>query len=141
MKIKMQVLALGIAVLMGGAIAVPAAMAQDNQQGPPPGGGPRMMDPATRAAQLQKQLTLTDEVTAQVKTILTDSMAKMQSLRTNGGSREDMMAIRTDESTKIKALLTPDQATKYDEIQAEMRARRGQGGGNGDAPPPPPPQQ
>ncbi len=97
-----------------------------------------MMDPATRAAQLQKQLTLTDEVTAQVKTILTDSMAKMQASRANGGSREDMMAIRADESTKIKALLTPDQATKYDEIQAAMRARRGQGGGNGGPPPPPP---
>jgi protein CpxP len=83
-----------------------------------------MMDPATRAAQLQKQLTLT----AQVKTILADSMAKMQASRANGGSREDMMAIRADESTKIKALLTPDQATKYDEIQAAMRARRGQGG-------------
>jgi Spy/CpxP family protein refolding chaperone len=137
MKIKMQVLALGAAVLLCGAgAAVPAAMAQDapsGQQGPPPGGPRGGMDPATRAAQLQKQLTLTDEVTAQVKTILTDSSAKIQALRANGGSREDMMAIRTDESAKIKALLTPDQATKYDEIQAEMRARRGQGG--------PPPQQ
>jgi periplasmic protein CpxP/Spy len=137
MKIKMQLLGLGIAVVLCGA-AVPKAMAQDAPSGPPAGGQRAPMDPAARAAQLQKQLTLSDEVTAQVKTILTDSGTKMAALRSSGGSREDMMAVRTDETTKVKALLTPDQATKYDEIQAAMRARGR--GGNGGPPPAAPPQ-
>jgi hypothetical protein len=67
----------------------------------------------------------------------------MEALRSNSSlSREDMrtqmMAIHSDEVTKVKALLTPDQATKYD----EMEAHRGRGMGG----PPPdgggqPPQQ
>jgi protein CpxP len=140
MKIKMQLLGLGVAVVLCGAVAVPKAMAQDAPSGPPAGGQRAPMDPAARAAQLQKQLTLSDEVTAQVKTILTDSGTKMAALRSSGGSRDDMMAVRTDETTKVKALLTPDQATKYDEIQAQMRARRGPGGGGGGTPPTAPPQ-
>jgi periplasmic protein CpxP/Spy len=89
-----------------------------------------MRDPGARAAMLQQQLGLTDDVTAKVKAIFTDGTAKMQALRQSGGSREDMMAIRSDETTKVKALLTPDQQTKYDAL---LEAQRGRGG--------PPPQQ
>jgi Spy/CpxP family protein refolding chaperone len=92
---------------------------------------------------LQKQLSLTDEVTAQVKAIYMDGSAKMQALRSSGGSQDDMrsqmMSIRQAETTKVKALLTPDQATKYDAMEARMR-QRGPGGpppSDGGAPPPP----
>jgi protein CpxP len=53
-----------------------------------------------------------------------------------------MMDIGKASNDKIRAILTDDQKTKFDALQAEMRAkaqeRRQQGGG--DAPPPAPPQ-
>jgi hypothetical protein len=50
--------------------------------------------------------------------------------------RTKMMAMRTDENTKIKALLTDDQKPKFDAYLASMPQGRGPGGGGG-APPPP----
>ncbi len=158
MMTRMQKIGVRAAVMLCSAgIVVGSAMAQDQstpppppdgqQQGPPPGGGMRGGmrggDPAMRASMLQKQLSLTDEVTAQVKAIYMDGSAKMQALRSSGGSQDDMrsqmMSIRQAETTKVKALLTPDQATKYDAMEARMR-QRGPGGpppSDGGAPPPP----
>lgn len=153
MKTNVKTWGLRLAVLLCGAgLLAASAKAQDappppqdgQQQGPPPGGRGMRMDPGRRAAMLQKQLGLTDDVTAKVKDIFTDGTAKMEALRGNSSlSRDDMrtqmMAIHTDETTKVKALLTPDQAAKYDEMEAHRRGR-GMGG-----PPPdgsgPPPQQ
>ena len=137
--LRAAVLFCGAGLVMASAKAqdTPPAPPQDGQQqGPPQGGRGMRMDPGARAAQLQQQLGLTDDVTAKVKAIFTDGTAKMQALRQSGGSREDMMAIHTDEVTKVKALLTPDQQTKYDAIDA--RRGRGMGGpppGGGGAPP------
>ncbi len=123
-------------LLCGAVLMVAPARAQDG----PPGGGQRgRMDPAARATMLQQQLGLTDDVTAKIKDIFTEGTAKMTALRGNTALSQDdmrtqMMALRSDESTKVKALLTPDQATKYD----AMQQRRGGGGpppGGGGPPP------
>ena len=105
-------------------------------QGPPPGGGRGMMDPGQRTSMLKDRLGLNDAQTAQVKTILTDSQTKMQALRSNTSLSQDdrrsqMMTIRKDESDKIEGILTPDQKTKYDAMQQQMRDRMrgGQQGG------------
>jgi protein CpxP len=147
------------ALLCGAGLVVASAQAQDQsappppdgqQQGPPPGGmrgGMRGGNPEMRASMLQKQLGLTDEVTTQVKAILMDSSAKMQALRDTAGSpadkRPQMMSIHQAEVTQVKALLTPDQATKYDAMEERMR-QRGPGGpppsSDGSVPPPPPQQ-
>jgi Spy/CpxP family protein refolding chaperone len=110
-------------------------------------GGMRGGDPVMRASMLQKQLGLTDEVTTQVKAIFTDGSAKMQALRDDPSSpadkRSQMMSIRQAESTKVNALLTPDQQKKYAEMEERMR-QRGPGGPPpppDGATPPPPPQQ
>jgi Spy/CpxP family protein refolding chaperone len=133
-----------------------AAMAQDEapppppsgqMQGPPPGGR-GMMDPGRGADRMKQELNLTDDQTAQVKAILEDGRTKMEALRSNSSlSQEDrrsqMMSIHEAQQEKIEALLTPDQKTKYQEMQAQMRGRRrgGQGGPPaGDTAPPPPPQ-
>jgi periplasmic protein CpxP/Spy len=50
------------------------------------------------------------------------------------------MEIRKASQDKIRALLTDDQKTKYDALQAEMRERM-QNRGNGGPPPPPTPPQ
>jgi Spy/CpxP family protein refolding chaperone len=46
-----------------------------------------------------------------------------------------MMEIHKASQDKIRALLTDDQKTKFDALQAQMREHRGHGG---DGPPPPP---
>ena len=136
-------------VLCGAMLAVLPAMAQ--QDAPPPPaqgqmqGGPHgrggMMNPDQHAAHLQKALGLSDDQTAQVKTIFTDEQTKFEALRSNTSlSREDrhtqMEALRQDEDTKVQAVLTADQKTKYAAMQAQMRDHRGNG--NGGAPPSPP---
>jgi periplasmic protein CpxP/Spy len=117
----------------------------DTAQGPPPGGGRGMMDPARRTEMLRNQLGLNDTQTAQVKAILEDERTKMEALRADTSSsmqekRPKMMAIRQDEEAKIEAILTPDQKAKFE----AMRQRRPGGGpppnGDGTAPPPPPQQ-
>jgi protein CpxP len=118
-------------VLCGAGVFTAPARAQD---APPQGGQRRMMDPAARAARVQQELGLTDDVTAKIKDIFTDGTSKMQAARGDSSLSQDdmrskMMAIRQDESTKVKALLTPDQAAKYDATQQRR------GGGMGGPPP------
>jgi Spy/CpxP family protein refolding chaperone len=137
--VRSAVLVCGLGIAVAG-----AAVAQDQtpatppagtaMQGPPPGGGRGMMDPGQRTSMLKDRLGLNDAQTAQVKTILTDSQTKMQALRSNSSLSQDdrrsqMMSIRKDESDKIGSVLTPDQKTKYDAMQQQMRGRGGQPGG------------
>jgi periplasmic protein CpxP/Spy len=114
----------------------PAAPPAGQQQGGGYGGGGRggrgMMDPDQRLAMLDQQLTLTADQKASIKPILVDSQKKMMDLRNNSSlSRDDlrtqMMAIRTDQDTRIKAVLTADQKTKYDAMPRPGRP----GGGGG----------
>jgi Spy/CpxP family protein refolding chaperone len=100
---------------------------------------------------MQRQLNLSTDQTAQLRTIMGDERTKMEALRSNTSlSREDrgaqMMAIHKDGQAKIEAMLTPDQKTKYQAMEDRMRERGaergrgpgGPGGPGGDAPPPPP---
>jgi Spy/CpxP family protein refolding chaperone len=115
--------------------------------GPPAGGGPRgMMDPGRRADRMKHELNLTDDQTAQVKSILEDGRTKMEAIHSNSSlSRDDrraqMMSIHKAQDDRIEALLTPDQKTKFEAMQERMRERMrgGQGGPPaGDTTPPPP---
>lgn len=105
------------------------------------------MDPARRLEMMKNQLNLNDTQTAQIKAIFEDERTKMEALRADTSStmqekRPKMEAIRQDEETKVEAVLTPDQKTKYEAMRERMRGRR-----QGDGPPPngdggaPPPQQ
>jgi Spy/CpxP family protein refolding chaperone len=92
---------------------------------------------------LQRQLNLTADQTTQVKALLEDGRAKMEALHTNTAlSDQDKhaqgMALHQEEHDKLMALLTPEQKTKFAEMEQRMRERR-QGGGGGAEPPPPPP--
>ena len=99
-------------------------------------GGGQRMTPEDRAKNLQTQLKLTDDQTAKITAILQTQATKMDSVRTaaNGdrdAMRAGMMPIRTATNDKIKAILTPDQATAYQKMLDEQRARmQGGGGGN-----------
>jgi Spy/CpxP family protein refolding chaperone len=138
-------------MLMSSAILVLPIVAQSGQdQMGPSGGGPggpggRRGGPGRHLEMLQHELGLTPDQTAKVKTILDDGRAQMMAQHDAATSPEDrhvkMMADMQAENAKIKAVLTPDQLTKFDAMEARMREHRRDGGGNGEGPPPPPPPQ
>jgi len=106
------------------------------------GGGRRT--PEEQAKNLQTRLKLSDDQTAKITTIMQMQSTKMDSVRTaSNGDRQammqGMMPIRQAISTKVKAVLTADQATTYEKMQAEQmnRMRQGGGGMNGGGTPPP----
>ncbi len=101
-------------------------------QGPGGGGGGRgMMSPQSQLDAMSQTLNLTDDQKPKVLAILTDSQKQMMDLRNSGGDPADMrpkmMAIRTGQADKIKALLTDEQKKKYDDMLA-AQANRGRGG-------------
>jgi periplasmic protein CpxP/Spy len=137
-----------LAVCTGALCTVPM-MAQDATPPPPPQGemgrghgGPGMGD---QVEFLTKKLSLTPDQVTQVKAIDADTMKQASAVRNDTSlSRPDMRAKMMDihkaAQDKIRAILTDDQKTKYDAMQAEMQEKmkeRRQGGG---PPPPAPPQ-
>jgi protein CpxP len=99
------------------------------------GGGMRR-SPEDRAKDLQTQLKLTDDQTTKITAIYKAQAAKMDSVRTaaNGdrdAMRSAMMPLMKDSNDKIKAILTPDQATAYDKIMQDRMSRMRNGGGGG----------
>ncbi len=114
--------------------------APDAPPPPPDGGGPRRGGPERRLEMLQQQLNLTSDQMTQAHAIFAAERTRMEALRSNSAlapedRRTQMMAIHQDGDAKLRAILTPDQVTKYDAMQARMREHRR----DGDAPPPPPP--
>jgi periplasmic protein CpxP/Spy len=143
---------LRVVLLTMGATALVAlpTMAQDASAPPPPPGqgGPRHGGPGRMEEHqiefLTKKLNLTSDQVTQVKAIDDDSFKQMKALREDTSTagpdrRAKMMDIHKASQGKIRALLTADQQTKFDALQAEMQEHRGHRGGGPDGPPPPPP--
>jgi Spy/CpxP family protein refolding chaperone len=98
------------------------------------GGGGRMrMTPEAQVAAIDKAVTLTDDQKAKITAIYTADQKKMADLRAaqDPDMRTKMTAMRADENTQIKALLTDDQKPKYDAYVASLPqyGQRGMGGG------------
>jgi protein CpxP len=129
-------------------------LAQDNAAPPPPqgqmgsgpGGGGRGHMEERQLEMMTKKLNLTPDQVTQVKAIDDDAMKQAMLVRNDASveqpaKRAKMMSIHQAAQDKIRAVLTDDQKTKYDAMQAEMKARReSHEGGQGGPPPPPPPQ-
>jgi Spy/CpxP family protein refolding chaperone len=142
MKIKTLLLP---ALLCGTLIALtPALRAQDSgattsgssstAAGGGKGGG-RGFSVDDQLARLTKALTLTDDQQAKIKPILEDEHKKIQALFQDqsvqkADKQSKMKDIRDAANTAIKAILTPDQSTKYDQLLQERQNRRNGGGGN-----------
>jgi periplasmic protein CpxP/Spy len=137
------VLALGVTTL-----GILPALAQDapppppGQDGPPHGGGMGMR--GNQVEFLTKKLNLTPDQVTQVKAIDEDTMKQAKAVQEDTSlagpdKRAKMMDIHKTAQGKIRALLTDDQKTKYDALQAEMRERMQNRSGAGGPPPPPPP--
>jgi protein CpxP len=141
---------LRVAILAVGLTALNAlsAMAQDPAAPPPPGqGGPRggRGMGGHQLEFLTQKLNLTPDQVTQVKAIDADTWKQAKALQDDTSvagpdKRTKMMEIHKASQDKIRALLTDDQKTKFDALQAEMREHRGnRGGGYGPPTPPPPP--
>lgn len=76
---------------------------------------------------IAKELNLTDDQKAQFDAIDKAQWGSMDSLRKSGASRDDirkaMMANMKDANDKKRALLTPDQQTKFDKLMKERADR------------------
>jgi Spy/CpxP family protein refolding chaperone len=99
-------------------------------------GGGQRMSPADRAKQLQTQLKLNDDQTAKITAILQVQATKRDSIRTASNGDRDamraaMMPLMQTTNTQIKAILTPEQATAYQKMIDEQRAKMQNGGGGG----------
>ena len=99
-------------------------------------GGRMRRSPEEMAKGLQTQLKLSDDQTTKITAIYKDQATKMDSVRTaaNGdrdAMRQAMMPMRKATNEKVKAVLTPEQATAFEKLQQEMADRMRQGGGGG----------
>jgi protein CpxP len=129
------------------ASAPPPAQGDSGQSGGRP--SPDQMV-ARQVEHLTKALSLTQDQVAQIKPILQNQMTQMSALRQDtetpqSDKHEKMMQIHTDAQTKIRAVLTSDQQTKYDALLAQqqqhMGRRRGGNGGQGGQDDQAPPQE
>ena len=75
-------------------------------------------------ADLTKRLTLTPDQVKQLETILDETRVRFQSFRENSHHEEE--AIRQAQTERIRAMLTPDQATEYEKFRKEREERRRQ---------------
>ena len=71
---------------------------------------------------LRKKLSLNDEQTTQIRSIMDETRDEYRQLRTEVRPRYD--ASRQRARTRIRALLTPEQQQKFDAMVAERDARR-----------------
>jgi periplasmic protein CpxP/Spy len=135
------------------ALSALPAMAQDpasppaqDQAGPPNGGhrGPGQRE-EHQIEFLTKKLNLTPDQVTQVKAIDDESRTQMMALRQDTATpqadkKAKMMDIHKASQAKIRAVLTDDQKTQYDALQAQMKERRETHEGGQGAPAAPPPQ-
>ena len=122
-----------IGVLALGAALLPATSMAQN--GPPPAekrGGPGggRMGFEQMVARLDEAVTLTAEQKTKVAAIYKEQMAAMQAIpqeERREKMRESMAATRE----KVRAVLTPEQAKKFDDMPAPGRGGPGGPGGPG----------
>jgi periplasmic protein CpxP/Spy len=94
------------------------------------GGGMGRMTSDQRVERLDTAVTLTADQKTKVKAIYDADQKKMEDMRSaqDPDMMTKMQAMRADENKQIRALLTPEQQTKFD---AMPQGRRGGGGGMG----------
>jgi Spy/CpxP family protein refolding chaperone len=85
--------------------------------------------PEERLKQLAEALKLTDEQKTKLAPVLKEEAEKLRAVFADtAGSREEkgkkFQEARKEIATKVKAVLTPEQADQYDKFLAEQSARR-----------------
>ena len=99
-------------------------------------GGMSEADMEKRYEEMKKELSLTAKQLDSIKAIDKDYYAKMRDVREKaGGDREKMREatrpLNEKRNERIKAILTEEQYTKYQKMEADRRPRGPRGGGGG----------
>jgi Spy/CpxP family protein refolding chaperone len=125
-----------VAALVAGALLAGSSslLAQESSTNTPPAG----MKGGRR--DIAKELNLTDDQKPKFQEIMKSTREKMKDLREDTSlSPEDKKAkakeIQENTATQMKALLTPEQFAKWQELTKKMRGNRPPGGGAGGPPP------
>jgi Spy/CpxP family protein refolding chaperone len=124
---------MALTTLLCGAVAIIPVKAQDAapqtapQADAQPGGRADRMQ-GRQLEMLTRRLNLTADQQTQVKAIQQDTRQQMMAVHNDSSLSQDqqrskMMEIRKSSQDKIRAVLTDDQKTKYDAMQAQMRGR------------------
>ena len=112
----MNKLSLIAAMALGGLVACSTlATAQDATNNVPKKGGKKGFSIEQRLERMSTALNLTDDQKPKVKAVLEDTAKQMQALAPED-RREKGRALREQETTKLKEILTADQFTKYQEM-------------------------
>jgi Spy/CpxP family protein refolding chaperone len=132
-------------LVAGNLFAWNLALRADDSTNTPPSNPPASdVKPHVRGFErMVEELNLTDDQKPKVKAIMDAQTQKMRDLRADDGLSQDdkrakMKAIHEDTATQLKAVLTPDQFAKWQQMSQHMPRHPMQ---NGDNPPPanPPP--
>jgi periplasmic protein CpxP/Spy len=135
---QLKYVLLSLALMAPAGLVAQSANTTDSQQEARPMRR-HIPDVDTQLQRLSKKLKLTDEQKPQVKTILEDQRDQMQKLMqepsgAQGEKRQKMREIHENASSKIRTLLTDEQKSKYDKLEAQrqerMQKRRGRRGGS-----------
>jgi protein CpxP len=123
----MSKLSLVAAMALGGLVVCSTlATAQDSTNAPDKKGGKRGMSVDQVMERYTEQLSLTDAQKPNVKTVIEDSKKKRRELFRDSSldqeqKREKFRAVMDDQNKKMKEILTPDQFTKYQEMNEKMK--------------------
>jgi len=113
----------------------------NSQQNFGPGGGmgPGNFDPEAmidrQISEMKETLDLSGKQEKQMRALMEENFENMSKMREemqgNGGGfegmREKMQKVREEQDQKVKEILSDEQWEKYQTMQEERRARRGQG--------------
>jgi protein CpxP len=91
--------------------------------------GRQRMSTADRVKAMKETLKLSDDQVTKITAIYDAQTKSMDSLRNAGGDRAAMRPMMQATNDKVKAVLTPEQATAYQKEMDERRARMQNGGG------------
>lgn len=117
----------------GASLAVAQDSAQSGSAAPQTqeqesGGGRhhREMDPAKRTQHLTKKLDLTADQQSKVQSILQDEKTRMQNnMQDTSTSKQDrrakFMEVHKNADDQIRAVLTPEQQKKWDDMQSQRQ--------------------
>jgi len=116
-----------VALFCGALFAIPVK-AQDTAPAAPQAEGRAGRMQARQLEMMTEKLNLTADQQTQIKAIQQNTGQQMMAVRNDSSLSQDqqrskMMDIRKASQEKIRAVLTDDQKTKYDAMQAEMRER------------------